>query len=144
MQSCKSHWVCVWNARWTCVFVFCWKMVGHVHCSRDLQIRNSVKKSLKLGSTRYYSYLKIILLQYFQFSVINGILTNPKSILFSLLTLTATHSTKSFILFCFFVLKFGCWPQWRYDQALDAWYFLSRDLATNINLSCKVSFHVQI
>ena len=36
------------------------------------------KNNFKNGSTALFTHLKIILLQYFQFSVINGIQTNPK------------------------------------------------------------------
>ena len=60
---------------------FCWKIVGQVHCSRDPQILFSAKKTLKLGLTALFTYLKIILLQYFQisiFSKIRGIQTHPK------------------------------------------------------------------
>ena len=49
-----------------------------MHCSWDPQLQNSAKFSLKLGPTTLFTYLKIILLQCFQFSTINGIQTNPK------------------------------------------------------------------
>ena len=42
--------MCIWNARWTCVPMFCWKMVGLLHCSRDPQVQNSAKKTFKTGS----------------------------------------------------------------------------------------------
>ena len=51
-----------------------------VHWSRDLQVQNSVKFSLKLGLTALFTYLKIILLQFFQFSAIKGIQIDPDSI----------------------------------------------------------------
>ena len=53
-----------------------------MQCSRDLQVRISANSSLKLGSTALFTHLKIILLQCFQFSAINGIQTDPN---FSLL-----------------------------------------------------------
>ena len=40
--------------------------VGPVHCSRNPQVQISVNVKLKLGSTPLFTYLKIILLQYFQ------------------------------------------------------------------------------
>ena len=49
-----------------------------MHYSQDLQVQNLTKFSLKLNSTTLFTYLKIILLQYFQFSAINGIQTDPK------------------------------------------------------------------
>ena len=49
-----------------------------MHCSWDPQVQNSVNFKLKLGLTALFTHLKIILLQYFQFSVISGIQTNPK------------------------------------------------------------------
>ena len=52
--------------------------VGLMHCSRDLQVRKSVNFSLKLGHMAPSIHLKIISLQYFQFSVINSIQTNLK------------------------------------------------------------------
>jgi len=36
-----------------------------------------IKTTLKLDSMTLFTYLKIILLQYFQFSTINGIQTDP-------------------------------------------------------------------
>ena len=51
--------------------------VGPMHYSRDPQIQISANFSLKLGPTALFTYLKIILLQYFQFSVISSIQTNP-------------------------------------------------------------------
>ena len=46
----------------------------HFFCdSRDLQVRNSAKTTLKLGPTVLFTHLKIVLLQYFQFSTISGI-----------------------------------------------------------------------
>ena len=51
--------------------------VGLMHCSLDPQISFFVKLSLKIGPTALFIHLKIILLQYFQFSVISGIQTDP-------------------------------------------------------------------
>ena len=77
--------MCIWNARWTCVSMFCWKMVGLLHYSWDQQVQNSAKKKpLKLGPTWSYSHLKIILRQYFQSSIINGIQNKPKCLNFVL------------------------------------------------------------
>ena len=56
------------------------KMMGPVHCSCNLQIFFSSKTTLKPSPTTLFTYLKIILLQCFQFSGINGIQTNPQSI----------------------------------------------------------------
>ena len=53
-------------------------LVGPMHCSRDLQVLFSAKTTLKLGPTTLFTHLKIILLQYFQFSAISGIQTDPK------------------------------------------------------------------
>ena len=50
---------------------------GPVYYSRDLQILYLAKKTLKLGPTVLFTHLKIISLQYFQFSVISGIQTDP-------------------------------------------------------------------
>ena len=50
--------------------------MGFMHCSRDPQVRNSANFKLKLGPTALFTYLKIILLQFFQFSVISGIQTD--------------------------------------------------------------------
>jgi len=36
-----------------------------MYCSRDPQVQNSAKSILKLGLTVLFTYLKIILLQYF-------------------------------------------------------------------------------
>ena len=52
--------------------------MGLMHCSRDLQVRVSTNFSLKLGLTVLFTYLKIILLQCFQFSAISGFQTDPK------------------------------------------------------------------
>ena len=43
-------------------------LVGLVHCSWDPQISFLTKLSLKIGSIALFTHLKIILLQYFQFS----------------------------------------------------------------------------
>ena len=48
-----------------------------VHYSRDLQILYLAKKTLKLGPTVLFTHLKIISIQYFQFSVISGIQIDP-------------------------------------------------------------------
>ena len=50
-----------------------------MYCSLDPQVRNSTKFLLKLCLTILFTHLKIILLQYFQFSTINNIQTYPKS-----------------------------------------------------------------
>ena len=39
--------------------------VDLVHCSWELQVHNLAKFTLKLGPTALFTYLKIILLQYF-------------------------------------------------------------------------------
>ena len=51
-----------------------------VYCLWDLQVRKSAKTTLKLGPTVLFTYLKIILLQYFQYSAISGIQTDSKYI----------------------------------------------------------------
>ena len=56
--------------------------MGPVHCLWNLQIWISANFSLKLGLTVLFTYLKIILLQYFQFSTINGIQTDLNEIIF--------------------------------------------------------------
>ena len=48
-----------------------------MHYLQDLQIFFSGKKTLKLDVTVLFTYLKIILLQYFQFSTISGIQIDP-------------------------------------------------------------------
>ena len=58
----------------------CWRLcfcVDPVHCSWDPQVQISTNFSLKLGSTTLFTHLKIILLQCFQFSAINGIQLDP-------------------------------------------------------------------
>ena len=65
--------VYVWIAlktRVLCVYVFF--CVGPVHCSRDPQVRILTIFSLKLGLTILFTYLKIILLQCFQFLVFSN------------------------------------------------------------------------
>ena len=47
--------------------------VSPVHYIRNPQVQILTKFSLKLDHTILFTHLKIILLQYFQFSVINGI-----------------------------------------------------------------------
>ena len=55
----KNAWVpCI--VYWTCKYFF------------------QQKKTLKLGPTALFTHLKIILLQYFQFSTISGIQTDPQ------------------------------------------------------------------
>ena len=49
-----------------------------VYCSQDPHVLFSQKFSLKLGLTILFTHLKIILLQYFQFSAISSIQTNPQ------------------------------------------------------------------
>ena len=53
-------------------------LVGPMHCSQDPQVFFSLKTTLKLGPTPLFTHLKIILLQYFQFSIVSGIHTDPK------------------------------------------------------------------
>ena len=48
-----------------------------VHYLRDPQVRISTNFYLKLNPTALFIYLKIILLQYFQFSTISGIQIDP-------------------------------------------------------------------
>ena len=43
-------------------------------------LQNSANITLKLGSTTLFIYLKIILLQYFQFLIISSIQTDPKNL----------------------------------------------------------------
>ena len=65
----------------------CWLFIVnnvYMHCSRIHKLHFSVTFSLKMGFTILFTHLKIILLQYFQFSVfnfskINSIQTDPKS-----------------------------------------------------------------
>ena len=45
--------------------------------SWDMQVLFSGKTTLKLGLMKLFTHLKIILLQYFQFSAISGIQTHP-------------------------------------------------------------------
>ena len=52
--------------------------VGPMHCSWDSQERISANFSLKLGLIVLFTHLKFILLQCFQFSVINNIQTDAK------------------------------------------------------------------
>ena len=47
--------------------------VGSMHCSQDPQVRKNANVKLKLDPTVLFTHLKIILLQYFKFSVISGI-----------------------------------------------------------------------
>ena len=51
---------------------------GFCALSRDPQVQNSVNFKLKLGLIALFIHLKIILLQCFQFSAINGIQIDPK------------------------------------------------------------------
>ena len=53
--------------------------VNLVHCLRDLQVRILTNFSLKLDPMALFIHLKIIFLQYFQFSTIGSIQTDPKS-----------------------------------------------------------------
>ena len=64
-----------------CYFVSYILNVSLVHYLRDPQISFLVKFSLKIGLTALFTHLKIILLQYFQFSTINDIQTDPKLLL---------------------------------------------------------------
>ena len=46
--------------------------VDPMNSAQDSQVRNSVNITLKLSPTVLFTYLKIILLQYFQFLVFNN------------------------------------------------------------------------
>ena len=48
-----------------------------MHCSQDSQVWNLAKFLLKLDLTVLFTHLKIVLLQYFQFSAISSIQTDP-------------------------------------------------------------------
>ena len=52
--------------------------VDLVHCSGESQVHNSANFTLKLDLTALFTYLKIILLHYFQFSAISSIQTDPE------------------------------------------------------------------
>ena len=52
--------------------------VDPVHCSWDPEVQIAANFSLKLGPTALFTHLKIILLQCFQFSAINGIQIDPQ------------------------------------------------------------------
>ena len=52
--------------------------VDLVHCSGESQVHNSANFTLKLDLTALFTYLKIILLHYFQFSAINSIQIDPE------------------------------------------------------------------
>ena len=54
------------------VGVFDLFFVGLMHCSRDPKVWKNANVKLKLGPTTLLIHLKIILLQYFQFSVFNN------------------------------------------------------------------------
>ena len=91
----------------------CWRLcfcVDPVHCSWDPQVQISTNFSLKLGSTTLFTHLKIILLQCFQFSAINGIQLDPY---FKCSLKTKQNKTKQnkipffFISFSSFYLKSG-------------------------------------
>ena len=79
------------NRPLVCVFAFCWKLAGPVHCSRDLQVLFSAKTTLKLSPTILFTHLKIILLQCFHFSAINDIQTKPYLVHFNLLANVTTN-----------------------------------------------------
>ena len=57
-------------------FKFVCFLVGPMHCSRTRKYFFS-KSTLKLGPTVLVTHLKIILLQYFQFSTISDIQIDP-------------------------------------------------------------------
>ena len=63
----------IWIVCLECFSVRLHFSVGHMHCSQDLQVLLSPKITLKLDPTVLFTHLKIILLQYFQFSVISSI-----------------------------------------------------------------------
>ena len=67
-----------WKGKQTCICVFC---VGPVYCSRASTFF-SAKITLKLDPTTLFTHLKIILLQFFQFSVFSNkrYLTDPKRV----------------------------------------------------------------
>ena len=52
--------------------------VDLVHCSGESQVHNSANFTLKLDLTALFTYLKIILLHYFQFSAISSIQIDPE------------------------------------------------------------------
>ena len=54
-------------------------IVGFMHYLRDLQIFFFRKITSKMGPMALFTYLKVILLQCFQFSAISDIQTDPKS-----------------------------------------------------------------
>ena len=67
--KCMHHLVYVWIELKS---VFSWRFsMDLVHYSRGLQVLYSTKKTLKLVPTILFIHLKIILLQYFQFSSCN-------------------------------------------------------------------------
>ena len=73
-----KHFQTIWNLVWVwivvgllfCALVFFW--LGPVHCSRDPQVRKNANLTLKLGPTALFTHVKIISLQYFQFSVFSN------------------------------------------------------------------------
>ena len=67
-----------WKGHVCASMFFFFLFVGPMHCSRDSQLLFSTKTTFKLGYTVLFTHLKCILLQCFQFSVINGIQTNTK------------------------------------------------------------------
>ena len=69
-----------------------------VHCSQDLQVIISANITLKLGLTVLFTYLKIILLQYFKFSVISSIQIDPIYVLNVCLGSIYFAKTKIFLL----------------------------------------------
>ena len=94
------------------VCAFC---LGSMYCSWDLQLLFLAKTTIKLGLMTLFTHLKIILLQWFQFSAINGIQIDP---LYSIINEIVVHikkkkkrsqSGKSYILYgfeiCFFIFK---------------------------------------
>ena len=73
-----SNWSVI--SDWTYFALFCVRL-GSAFCAFpsawDSQIRISANFFKKLDSTVLFKHLKIILLQWFQFSAINGIQTDP-------------------------------------------------------------------
>ena len=55
--------------------------VGSVYCLRDSQVPSFINFSLKLSLTVLFIHLKIILLQCFKFSIINGIQIDLNSLI---------------------------------------------------------------
>ena len=72
----KCEFGCFWKLKVlrVCVFFF----LDLVHYSQDSQVQENTNLTLKLDLTILFTHLKIILLQYFQFSTISSIQTDFK------------------------------------------------------------------